>query len=938
MANLDLSATLELIDRISAPLQGIQSQADKVTKAFDKARDAVRNLEQSNGKINAFNQLNQQLSESTTKLAQAKQKLESIKQEIASVGVPTKTMAKELQTAQRVFDKLASTAEKQSTRLTQLKTSLSQAGIDTSDLASEQRRLSHEIEKATSSFEKQRTKMEKVKRIQTQWANQKDQLENIRNSSAMVAATGAAAITIPIKASIDFESSMADVKKVVDFGDNPTIAAKGLQDMSNEIIKLSKTYPMAAKDIAAIVAAGGQSGIARGELTAFATDAIKMGVAFDTTAQEAGQSMSELRTAFKMSQSDVVALADKINYLGNNTPAAAKSIMGIVQRIGPLGEVGGFASGSIAALGATMKGMGVQEEIAATGIKNMMLALVAGESATKSQKAAFKSLGLDHAKIAKQMQTDAEGTTLKVLQAVSKLDKYQQASTLKELFGSESLSAIAPLLTNLDGLQKNLQMVGDKTKYAGSMNAEYQARAATTANQLQLLKNNGMALAITLGNTLLPSITKLAGYLSAAASRMQAWANANPELAGWLMKTAAAVVIVAAGLTALASVMLTVLGPIALLRTSLVTLSGISAGGQIFSGLITAFNILRTAIMGLGIATTLNPIGIAIMAIALAGLLIYKYWAPIKAFFTGFWQGFIAGLAPARTALANLWMLLGQIFAPLRPVLDAVVAGIKWLASAFMSLFAPAQMTSIQLAGVTASGRSFGMVLGQIVGLIAQVVAGLVGALALGFQTIGTAIGTFVAMVQVHGGAVLAYIGSLPARFMAFLAGLPAQMSAMGGQIMDGLRNGIMAKAESVVAGIQSVASRVKGAFTGMMGIHSPSRVFMGYGDNIMAGLNNGLLANNAPLQSMIRTSDNLRNAMDTSAIQFDNRKPITASMANGGGFGGQSQAPININIYPQPNQSPADIAQLVAQELAKAKMGQQTNNTALYDLPQAWA
>jgi len=254
-----------------------------------------------------------------------------------------------------------------------------------------------------------------------------------------------------------------------------------------------------------------------------------------------------------------------------------------------------------------------------------------------------------------------------------------------------------------------------------------------------------------------------------------------------------------------------------------------------------------------------------------------------------------------------------------------------------MSLFAPAQMTQAQLAGATSAGQSFGMVLGTIVGLIGRVVAGLVGALALGLQTIGQAIGTFAAMVVVHGGQAVAYVASLPGRFMAFLAGLPAQMSAMGGQIMDGLKNGIMSRINGVVSSIQSAASRIKSAFAGMMGIHSPSRVFMGYGDNIMAGLNNGLLANNAPIQSMIRTSDNLRSAMDTSQIKFDTRKPITASMANGGYANAQSSAPININIYPQPNQSPADIAQLVAQELAKAKLGQTTNNTALYDLPQAW-
>jgi hypothetical protein len=162
-------------------------------------------------------------------------------------------------------------------------------------------------------------------------------------------------------------------------------------------------------------------------------------------------------------------------------------------------------------------------------------------------------------------------------------------------------------------------------------------------------------------------------------------------------------------------------------------------------------------------------------------------------------------------------------------------------------------------------------------------------------------------------------------------------MSTMGSQIMTGLKNGIMNSANAVLDGIKSVASRIKSAFTGLMGIHSPSRVFMGYGDNIMAGLNNGLLANNAPIQSMIRTSDNLRSAMDTSQIKFDTRKPITASMANGGYANAQAAAPITIIVNAAPTQSPADIAQLVAQELAKAKLGQTTNNTALYDLPQAW-
>ncbi|EIS2725915.1 phage tail tape measure protein, partial [Salmonella enterica subsp. enterica serovar Derby] len=111
-----------------------------------------------------------------------------------------------------------------------------------------------------------------------------------------------------------------DIRKVVDGLDDK----KAFAQMSDDILTLSTQLPMAAEGIAEIVAAGGQAGIARGDLMQFANDAVKMGVAFDTTAEESGQMMAQWRTAFKLTQEDVVVLADKINYLGNTGPANAK--------------------------------------------------------------------------------------------------------------------------------------------------------------------------------------------------------------------------------------------------------------------------------------------------------------------------------------------------------------------------------------------------------------------------------------------------------------------------------------------------------------------------------------------------------------------------------------------------------------------------------------
>lgn len=332
-------------------------------------------------------------------------------------------------------------------------------------------------------------------------------------------------LSAPIQSAMQFESVMADVRKVVDF-DTP----EQFQQMNRDILELSKNIPMTAEGLGQIVAAGGQSGIAREDLTEFAKAAAKMGVAFDITADQAGDMMAKWRTAFKMNQGEVETLADKINYLGNTTAASAPLISDVVTRIGPLGEVGGVASGEIAALGASLVGSGIESEVAATGIKNLILAMVSGESATKTQQEAFAQLGISTTELAQRMQTDARGAILDVLQSISQLDKASQASVLQNIFGKESLGAIAPLLSNLDGLRDNFNKVGDAANYSGSMQAEFDVRSQTTANSVQLMKNRMEAAQIAIGNGLLPVLTPLVEILGSAATAMGGFADRFPGL------------------------------------------------------------------------------------------------------------------------------------------------------------------------------------------------------------------------------------------------------------------------------------------------------------------------------------------------------------------------------------------------------------------------
>lgn len=400
------------------------------------------------------------------------------------------------------------------------------------------------------------------------------------------------ALALPVNAAIGFESKMADIRKVVDGLDDK----KAFAQMSDDILTLSTQLPMAAEGIAEIVAAGGQAGIARSDLMQFANDAVKMGVAFDTTAEESGQMMAQWRTAFKLTQDDVVVLADKINYLGNTGPANAAKISEIVTRIGPLGSVAGVASGEIAAMGATIAGMGVESEIASTGIKNFMLSLTAGNSATKAQKQALAFLKLNPKKLAEDMQKDSRGAMLKVLDSLAKVPKAKQAAVMNALFGKESLSAIAPLLTNLDLLRTNFNRVADAQEYGGSMQKEYASRAATTENQLVLLKNSVNAISVTLGDTFLPAINEAAKAVMPYLEQLRTFVRANPELVQAAAKFGAALLGV-----------------------------GVSIG------------VLSRAIKILNTVINLSPAKIAIAALAAGAMLIIQNWDDVAPVIKAAW-------------------------------------------------------------------------------------------------------------------------------------------------------------------------------------------------------------------------------------------------------------------------------------------------------------
>lgn len=485
-----------------------------------------------------------------------------------------------------------------------------------------------------NAFAKQTDKIHaKMESFQKRHQGAFDAMQAIGAASAV----GLVAIGAGIKATTDeamkFESAMAEVKKVVNF-ESPD----GIKQMRAELEELSTRVPIAFDGLAKIAAAAGQSGIAANEIVKFTEAAAKMGTAFDITAEQAGQAMAEMRTAFKMSQAEVETLADKINYLGNNSPNAAAKIMEVVQRIGPLGEIAGVSADQIAAMAASLTS--VEPDVAATGLKNMMLQLVKGESLSKSAKAAFDDLGLSYTEIAKGMQTDSIGTINKVFEAIKKLPEEAQAAKINDIFGSESIAVISQLINGTDTLGKHLQAMGDASKYAGSMSQEAANINNTSAAKMEMFKNATQNAKAAIGDAFLPALGALAEALLPVINGIKQFAQENPTM-----------VTAITGIVGGVLVLGTALGAIGL-AVPLVTTA--------FGGLTAIAGLVGTAIGAISLPVV--AVVAAIAALVAAGVWLYNNWDMVKAKAIEVWNAIPEYASQAWQWIQGVWSGVGAWF------------------------------------------------------------------------------------------------------------------------------------------------------------------------------------------------------------------------------------------------------------------------------------
>ncbi|PRD40867.1 phage tail tape measure protein [Phyllobacterium phragmitis] len=252
-------------------------------------------------------------------------------------------------------------------------------------------------------------------------------------------------------------------------------------------------------------------------------------------------------------------------------------------------------------------------------------------------------------------------------------------------------------------------MVDQKTKYLNSSTKEYETRSKTTANAVQLFKNQLGALGIVIGSALLPALTSIMETLGPIIKRMADFAEAHPALTRVIVATVAGLVALrVAAIAAQFSLLWMRGGMIAGAIGGMRVLSGVVRGlglaflplrlygrSLLFIGQATAMaaagnvlalrsmraaalamanpmRVLRVVAIGLRTALLFSGVGLVLAGIAAAGTFIYNNWDGVKAMIQGVADGFMAGLGPVMPviqpivdAVKSIWDSLTGLVGPL---------------------------------------------------------------------------------------------------------------------------------------------------------------------------------------------------------------------------------------------------------------------------------
>jgi len=643
-------------------------------KKIHGLNSSINNLEKSKSNIDKFQKLRASTEKTAAKFNIARLNIKRLNKEISSTEKPNKKLIKQLESENKKRDKLEQTLVTQRSKLSGLNRTMIQSGVNTGNLSSENERLARSIYKS-------RIEQKKFNTILAKQKINKNKRDNHRSRIFDAAGAGAAIIApvvFPIKKAIDFESSMADVRKTVNF-DTP----EGFMKFSKMISELPRTakIPLNQEELAQIAAAGGQLGIVAKELPSFIKSTAKMSIAFDMSADKAGESAAKLSNVYGIPISGINNLGDAVNHLSDNTAAKAHEMVDVLLRIGGTAKNIGLTAVQTSALGNSMIALGKQPEIAGTSISFMLSKLATVDKQGEKFNNALDLMGMSADDLKDNLQNDAQGAILEFLESIEKVEQSDRQGVIVDLFGEEQAKHIGTLVGGLDKYRHSLKLISKQSNYAGSVQKEFENRSKTTANNLKLLSATTTEASIKFGNLLLPYVNKAINGFDYLAQKAVLFIDTYPGITkfiGLSAATAAGIMgvvaagsaagymasFVSGGFLALSKTFMLLKNSLILSKVQLIAVSVWQKVVAVSTGLMTA------AQWALNAALSANPIVLIGAAIVGAAVLIYKYWKPISGFFTGMWDSMSKKMKPVLDYFKKMYDRAKSLFSYLKPLIS----------------------------------------------------------------------------------------------------------------------------------------------------------------------------------------------------------------------------------------------------------------------------
>lgn len=820
MADLSFRAQIELIDRMTAPMRSISSQASRLGRQFGETSQAARKLQSQQGLINSFRQQKQALADTSEAAVRSRTRLQQLEQQMRDTANPSAALVRQFEAAGRESQRLNTRLDSQRQHLQQLRGRLSDAGISTNNLSNHERDLARNIERTNQQLAEQRRRMQEVQQLQ----RQSQQMGDMRNKAIGLAVGGAAATYAGarfIQPGVELEQNLSKVQAVTRLDKN----SPQYQALVAQAKELGASTSFTSADAAAgqtfLAMAGFTPESVKAAMPGMLDLALAGGMELDRTADIA----SNILSGMKIDPSKMSNLGDVLAGTFTRSNTNIEMLGETMKYAAPGAALLGVSLEQSAAMAGKLGDAGIQASMAGTAMRAIMSRMASGPKKTIE---AFERLGIK--------TSDANGNLrampdiLKEIHDKSKnLGNAEQSELFKGIAGEEAGGALAVLVAEA-GNGKLQELITDLQNAQGEASALSKTMADNTTGDFKAMTSAIDALRTSIFDANGGALREFIQTITAMTQRLTAFANANPQLMAFLGQLFAILAIGAVIIGGLGAVMLTILGPMALLRASLITM-GLPTTLTPLGLLAKSFGMIGGAVKALTLTLMANPILALCLALAVLAFTIYQNWDTLGPMFAALWERI--------KAIFNM--------------------GIQALKSFIMN-FTP-------------------------VGLFIQAFA-----------------------------AVWPYLSGLGARFREF-----------GSMMLEGLKNGILGRAQAVISSISNIVGRIKGAFTGSRGmdIHSPSRVFDSYGGYMMQGLGRGILSNaGIPVSATKSIAGQIK---DYAPISIDSRKSILpprgqSSLTMAGGMS-SGHITININGVTDP--------QAVAREVQRVLAGEQRNQMA---------